>query len=260
MQHFKTLLTAFVIVFTIARCKKEKITEPVPAPFVSGKLLKQIDILYSNGNTYFYKFNYDVQKRVIGSESKEDIITQSYPDGKIEVTEFRKSLNRIVGQTTANIGSTGKVYKQTGEYNYNGTPFNSITDVEYDNSGYPVSVVETRNDGSIAKYEYTIQNGNIIKIKHSFNGAEVYTDSFEYYADKSDKINIVNVYFSTYWVQNEFGKKSVNMIKSRKTTYPGTSSVNTLDYSYEIDAQGYIIKANVIHSNGLSRTETYTWQ
>lgn len=233
----KQTIFGLLLVTTLYSCKKES-TPAVPA---EKKLAKIQDAT----NGLFYEFTYNNEGRLIENKTHSFSRKFDYSTSLIKTDIYSTSnalLYRVVPTATSNGKVTGistTSYKADGSVNY----------VE-------PSTYQYNADGSMLSYGYgtylytkTHTNGNLTLVNATNNGAFHTKMEVEYYTDKPAKLNInwfENRYMSEFLCDKaQFGTWNKNLPK--KITYSSTGYMDTIEFTYTFDSEGYITAFTTVY-------------
>jgi len=255
MNTLKTIALALTLFCFATSCKKDTVT-PAPAP-VSKKLQK---ITWSQDLADVQNFTYDAQGRLIKSEDDYTTNTYSYNANTVAMKEFRKSENRFVSDITGTTDNAGRMITNTGNFSYNiNTPYTEKTDFVYDANGYLTQI--TRTSGvNVQTYDFTISNGDYIKLIYQKTSGGGYTRVTDFYTDKKDMSGLGSAPLS---YANDhtglFGKMNTHLVKFEQSTSSGSPTPSwTRNLTYTFDSNGYVLTSG---STGTwTGTGVYTYQ
>lgn len=253
----KKILSVLVITAIFTSCKKETFTNPGQPPQVDKKLAQ---LSWDGDYPGFQKFIYDNKHRLSQVEDDETITTFSFNGNTVVIKAFRLSENRFVSEINAQLDNNGRVISFAGNYSYHvNLPYTDQGILEYNADGYLVKLTRNLSYGLIVVYDRTITDGDLTETRYYENGVLKYTKSAEFYADKSNKLNIGYVEIGSGYNDGLFGKPDKHMIRSAKSQTPGSPNPSwNWSRTYELDSNGYPVSAQ--HSGTVTFKNYYTYQ
>lgn len=234
MKQALVLFLSATAIFLNA-CHKDDST-PTPPVTKTGKLL--ISTTYS-GVFQPVTLKYDAQGRLVQVEDDEDRDTYTFKGDSVFIKEFRKTENRYVYDFKGKMDAKGRIIsgKASASYVIN-SPYVATFAFEYDAQGYMVKQITDRSDQYDYVYEYTHQNGDMVKSRVYLNGALQYGADYEYYTDMANKTGLEGNKF--YGYQNGLtGTPSQHLMKKATGINDKGESGWTAGYTYQLDADGY---------------------
>lgn len=230
MKSIKLLLAILIAFVCFTACSSDD-DEP-NLPETPTKRIKQIS---SGGDAITFSYSGDkLEKITAGWYSTKGSITFKYETGKVIITEPDWGTEEY-DTDTYTLGSNGQVQSGRGDI------------YQYDSDGHLINMSE----GEGYDHKYVYKNGNIVS-----------SPNFESIT-MSDFPNIGGLYVAEEWGHFDarlrhcglFGKPSKNLPQSASSDENGSFS-----YSYKLDKDGYVTEMTVNRSNGVSWTETYTYE
>jgi len=232
----------FIIVFSVifSACGKEIINSP---SIQSEEIPKVKTASYGpTVSTYTYDGrgrqltcdNNDGIKRVYAysiGNFKESI----YRNGVLEY--FYKNDLSVDSLCIREIKSNDPSYEQLYQYN----PDRTIAKVTTKRSGVTTQLMD-----------FFYSNGNCDSIKFTNSGQWMLTVVKTYYNDRP------NVFGPEIFGNEYYGKGSINLLKTETFIYAGCSPEPPLNYSYEYNSSGRVIKETSVKANAVS-TGLYTY-
>lgn len=247
------ILTLSGILF-LSSCKKE--TNP-PANTANRKLVRIEEISGSNP-TFFtynssnrltemrnssYSFRFDVSSALY--------LNSTYNSGDIRLYEA-KSTAEANGRVTS---LDYKSFKADGSLNYS-----EAHSFQYNAEGY-------KTQYSYGTYVYTNEftNGNLTKSTATNNGNLHSTREIEYYTDQPAKMNLnwfQHRFMNDFLHDNDqFGLKNKNLPKKvTYRTYNGAGYMDTSDFAYTFDADGYISTCTITYNDNSGTPYVYSYR
>jgi hypothetical protein len=255
MKFYSTLLIGSLLAFTAVSCNKNKNDIPAPAqPALNEKLLVQTD--YDEEIKISYNADRTVKEYVQDENGLIFKTTFTYAAGTVTEVQYynnKKTSERILSM------QNGRIAKYAGhQFDDNGNVTLTLN-VQYTYDGNGKLKQRVQDDGYTTEYIYG-QDGNLAEELQYWNGVLHYKTKYEYYADLEEKLTSFNVMHEDGW--GGFLPQFSNKLIKRKTftnipqQYVGYDGV----YTYELDADGYVIKGksvNVVNNGVWQWTNVY---
>ncbi len=256
MKHLKTITTALTILFFAASCKKQAAE---PTPLAAAKKLQTI-ITSGAGSPTNQSFTYDTNGRLIKEEDNDGYRTYEYSSNTVLIKDFNKLVNKLGLVINGTIDNAGRIATFAG-INYNGNvPVNQIAVFTYDANGYITQYKRTNNNVSVYTYDFTVTDGDYTKLIVRQNGAELYTQTTDFFTDKIAQSVVENdIPESFCYNTGLFGKTNTHLAKYRQELLPGALlPVWKYNMAYTLDNDGYI--QTILSSGSSSTFATYGFQ
>ncbi len=245
------LIFAFALITLFSACKKDD-SIVIPAP-VSKKLT---GITYENNQFAPESIEYDAQGRISRYVGSEDILTYTYKNNEVVITEWRVTDNREVFSFKGQLNAAGNITKGSGTSSYNaGTNQTVDYTFEYNASGNMVKKTQNINQGtSIYVFDYIFNgSGDMTEVKVYLNGVYSYGGTWEYDNTKKNKFGLNSEQF---YGPNAFtGKPNQHMA----IKYTGSTGW-FVDMVYTYDNQGYPNSNTLKYSDGDTYKLFYTFE
>lgn len=252
MKQLKFIVSSLIVMLAASSCKKE--STPAPVVLTTPKISK-IDVV---GSTWSTSYSYNAQGRL--AEVKDNSFTSKYEyaTGTPVITTYYTATgikSNILSEMVLNSSNRALQFKYTW-FDALGQPNGSYPiNYEYEANGFQVKKSYPGFD-----YITELTNGNMTKlsIRNSTTGAVERTLTFEFYADKLDKLNL-NIFEA--WYDNIIidksltGTKNTNLFK--KITYQSATRTEVTDFTYVTNADGLLTEYTTNWSlNGAVPTPT----
>ncbi len=255
MKHLKTITTALTILFFATSCKKQSAD---PAPVVVAKKLQTI-ATSGVGSPTNQSFTYDTKGRLIKEENNDGYGTYEYSSNAVLIKDFNKLVNKLEFVINGTTDNAGRMISFTG-INYNGNvPVNLTAVFTYDANGY-IAQYKRTNNNNVYTYDFTVTDGDYTKLIIHQNGAELYTQTTDFFTDKTAQSVVENDIPESFCYNNGlFGKTNTHLAKYRQELLPGAIlPVWKFNMAYTLDNDGYI--QTILSSGSTNSLATYSFQ
>src|SRR5258705_634318 len=257
LKTFAILL--FVLAMAFTSCKKEStITNSIPVAPVTPNERLLLSVTGMNSN-YSFEYNSDrtVKSYTWGGGTLKGSF--SYPANKLVIIYYD---NNVKNSDYVFELSNGIAQKQTSNnYAINGTIIDTYVNLySYNAGGQLIKETFTKNavNGGSVDWSYD-NNGDLsgLTVKDQ-NGTITWQSTYEYDLSLLDK-SVSYGQFNSVGAGSVFPKKAKHLIKKQTTIE--NNITKTYNYTYTLDAQGYVLTAIVKdNANVLADNWTNTWQ
>ncbi|HWR32326.1 MAG TPA: hypothetical protein VN451_02270 [Chitinophagaceae bacterium] len=242
MKKIKTLLMAALAIVTISSCSKNKsdITPP-PAPEVTKKMMTTT----FNGNISFHysadgKLKQYISEKLWGTYRYE----LSYEPGKVTIDIYNTVTNQKAEIHVLTLNAKGHISSTAGTlFNSNGSPYKfTVENFLYDDSG---KLIEINSPGSFTRKYFYDANGNNNKLEYYDKQNQLEDISYYTFSALPDKFpghGMMSYDFYSLFLPAR-SKYLVSNLKGVDVTTNSTSFDENI--TYELDAQGYVLKGIV---------------
>jgi len=240
----KIFLLATAAAMLLVSCKKDKASDPAPAP--GTKLLTKLTKTEGNKTTVF-NFLYDNNKRLVSYKSTDNqvgiIFTYDAAGNIVKVEDTEDDYRNVYTYSYSNsipVSGTFKSWQKTA-----GEPDNLIEDdqLSYTLINNQVSKIHVAFLQTADAVDFNLTynaNGNLSKIIST--GGEGYTASFTY-GSKKPVYPIVSKYIlDQAGFSLQFAAK--NELLSLSYDFPGTQYDQSITTQYTYDAEGYALTSS----------------
>lgn len=234
MKHIFSIL-AFALLLT--GCKKEK----QPEPALPSKKLVRVNSVNSPGSIWY--FSYGSAGKLSGTKFLKHSEVFQHSENGFYYQKVDTTTNQVAAEILNAVkDSKGRLVQFVTKRYSNGNATIRNEKCEYNAEGYLskfTSFNTSSNVESVFNFEY--QGGDLVKTSQLDNGVPKYVETFEYYLDKPNKLNID--YFEQkllgFLSDEAFGKQNKHLLKMYKITSPLNQVTYHNEYAYELDADGY---------------------
>jgi hypothetical protein len=242
-------LIATMVSFTFCKKDSDDTTDKVTVKKISQAMTNNVvreGYAYDSKGVLLTKSIYD------GSGIKTQDWKFTYESGQIVETDY-DAKNRIFWKGYWILGSNGYCSKiNCNDYDTVGNMgVPQSVDYAYDNAGYLILAVYKTDGVTDDIVTYTIVNGNCTE-KKTVNGQGITTSDYQYEFES----RLLKGYPD--WEFNEsytfYGKANKNLCSGKTNLVYNT----TWDYTYELDAGGYVVKRNVLYTD--TNLNTSQWE
>lgn len=258
MQHIKTLAAAFIILFVVASCKKEKVDTPAPPqPQLAVKQLTKYTWVFDNTPPSDCFYEYDQAGRVkTYKEQNRNYYFDYISVDKLIVAEHKATDNSLLYTYDCTLNEKKAIVKMTKKTASN------VLDSDYD--------ITYNSNGDLIKVRYVTASYTRDEIFEFVNGKAVssrtyydnvlYYDCQYFYDESQPNKNPLN-----HWYK--WGSSSLfgNMYKYKLIEYKEIKANGQINwhmkFQNETDADGYITKQTIdyVHT-GKKGVGTYSYQ
>ena len=227
-------LFIIIVAVCLSACAKETIDS---SAVQSGESSRVKTATY---DSTVFSYTYDASGRQLSCDNSDGIKrTYLYAIGSIKESIYKNGVFGYFYKNDLNADSlcvretksNDPTYEQLYQYNPDRT----------------LAKVITKKSGTVIQLmDFFYNNGNCDSIRFNSNGQWVMTVAKTYYTDQP------NVFGNEIFGNEYFGRSSKNMLRSETTIYPGVSSDPCMNFSYEYDAMGRIIKETSSKGNTVS--------
>lgn len=221
----KKLLFVFMATATFVACKKNAIDKPVTPVNTAAKI--KTEIYGASGTTYAY----DALGR---------LTQRSFSNGSKTVYEYLSGIVNVKIYNTAGVFQ----YSYKYELNANGSVSRATRndnpayeELNFYNADKTLAERVSKINGNTSTSNYFYSNGNCDSVRFTGNNGSWHTTLINIYY--TDKTNVLS-YENHGYVFN--GTDNKNLLKNQVYHYPDGSTNTPVNYSYEFDAQGRVIK------------------
>lgn len=217
-------------------CKKEKISNPAPGPASVQKKLVQTTF----DESWYFQYNPDGTLKEMSLQNDYKI-QMSYSPGKAQLTIMSQGKKSTDGMYT--LSNNRPVKYEWTTFNNNGQPTGSyLEQYEYNAKGLLVKMIYS--DNSYVEHVYDAGD-NLVLVNH-FNQLGVQYGKTEYtYGNQKDLFPQFS-YLSSRRIGFLFPAMSRMLpVSEKQTGLPGGDVTYHGNISYELDAEGYVVKGKL---------------
>lgn len=245
------IFALFVLGF-LSSCQKDpiEVTTPVTpsSTFAPPAPVKRLSERINFANNDYISVQYNSAGQVSRMEQEDGVFTITYSGSTVHIVDSSTVQNRVVWDFTGQLNAKGFLVSGNAINSRVGAPFPVAYKLIYDKTGYLIQrIMDQSNGQNIYVNDYTHQDGNLIRVDVTKNGAYLYGGIYEY-GKMQDKIRLN---WDRFDVVNYFtGITNRNL----PTKYTGLDNTGQQSWSstmtYSLDGDGFPSKIEQVFSNG----------